>query len=256
MDLHSPKDKILLKNCIVVKLNQLRLEENKPNADVSAIMDEISYYENLRQILMADDTELLISTLNHSISKDSYIKFNKHILTVSPKELAKEYIELTKSLMLENNVYSIEKFEELKQAFYKGNENLAESSQNVLTEEEKKQMANIDLLFQQHQSAPLSALQFKTFATQLRDLIKQLGINKFQKSFDKTGKQIVDMQISYDTSEFSKPVYKTDFSLLDLEHQLTHEFVHAPASRSGFTSNYYQTLCYTYLEADKCTRNT
>ena len=72
MDLHSPKDKILLKNCIAVKLKQLELEE--------ASDDEMSYYENLYQILRTDDTEALLLTLTDTDFKETYRTFNQHIL--------------------------------------------------------------------------------------------------------------------------------------------------------------------------------
>lgn len=62
MDLYSPQNRILLKNCIIVKLKQLNIKLNQLEND-SASSEEIrdmegiiSYYMNLYEILKVDDT--------------------------------------------------------------------------------------------------------------------------------------------------------------------------------------------------------
>lgn len=275
MDLHSPKDKILLKNCILVKLQQLKLEKDKPNVDFLSIINEISYYENLYQLLKSDDTETLISTLNDAISKERYIAFNKQIFSASRKDLAEEYIDLTRSLMVEKSDYKGEeleqKFNELKDAFYKGNEDLIDSGKtknvheleeepssdlthNFLTETQKEHLSKLELLFKQYDPKAMSSTEFNEFSEHFRDLVKLLGISKFQPFFDEKEEKIIDMQI-YRTSEFSRPMYKTEFSLANASGTLYPEFVYTPASTSGFTSDFYQTLCHSYIEANHCTRN-
>lgn len=109
MDLYSPKDKILLRNCMVIKLEQLRLSKQTP-----AIQDEINYYKNLREILNMDDTDTLKHILNDSTLNDSYRAFNDWVLSSSRKEIAEEFIALTKSMMQEHGLYTEEDFQSLK----------------------------------------------------------------------------------------------------------------------------------------------
>ena len=120
MDLHSPQDRILLKNCIVVKIKQLHLDMHKPNADFSATKKAIDYYSKLKELLESDNTENLIATLNTSIDSTDYLNFNQYILSTPAKDIANDYLDLTKSLLLENGVYSDENFEKLKSAFLTG----------------------------------------------------------------------------------------------------------------------------------------
>ncbi len=266
MDLHSPKDKILLKNCIIVKLQQLKLVDQTPE-----IIDDISYFENLYQILKTDETETLIATLNDTTLQKKHTAFNQHILLTPPKELAQEYVTLTKSLMLANNAYSDEKFEDLQAAFYKGNEDLIVSSdrtknsyeleeepsdlpQNYLTQEQTNYLHSLDNLLKQNKPQNMSIEDFKAFSLQYKNLILALGKSKFEQTFAEEGKKVIDMAIAARTLEESKTVYETDFTLLDTNNETTHQVIRELASSSIPTLTAYQTLCYSYLEANALTR--
>lgn len=266
MDLHSPKDKILLKNCIIVKLQQLKLAE-----ETSQIVEELSYYENLYQILKTDDTETLIATLNDATLQKNYIAFNQHILLSSSKDIAEEYVALTKLLMLKNNAYSDEKFQDLQTAFYKGNEDLIVSSdrtknsyeleeepsdlpQNYLTQEQKNYLYSLGKLLKQNNPQKMSTEQFKAFSSRYKTLILALGKSKFEQTFAEEGKKVIDMVITARTLEESKTVYETDFTLLDTNNETTHQVIRELASSSIPTLTAYQTLCYSYLEANALAR--
>lgn len=256
MNLSLSKDKILLKNCIVVKLQQLKLAKETP-----AIKDEISYYENIYEILKADDTETLMLTLKDPTFKEAYRSFNEHILSTPAKDIAQEYIDLTKSFILKNCVYDEEKFKQLKAAFYKGNEDLLSKtpeeyeeepeqnhSSNHLTKAMETSLNQLKNLMRQNPKT-MSGSQFRNLAGQFRDLTLDLGKRKFQQYFDKNGQTIIEngMQISYDTSNPLKPTYTADFTLLDnATSQQTHLNIAEPTSKS----TYFQNLCYSYLEAD------
>lgn len=192
MNLDLSKDKILLKNCLVVKLQQLKLANKTPETE-----DEISYYENVYQILKADDTETLLLTLKDSSFKETYRNFNEHILSTPAKEIAEEYVDLTKSLMEKNGIFDEEKFQQLKKAFYKGNEDLLSKmpqeyeeepeqnhSSNYLTKAMEASLNQLKNLMRQNPKT-MSATQFKNLAVQFRDLTLDLGKSKFQQYFDK-----------------------------------------------------------------------
>jgi len=55
------------------------------------------------------------------------------------------------------------------------------------------------------------------------------------------------MQITYIAEPDQKPIYKTTINLSNGDEQS----IEGPASTSGFTANYYQNLCYSYLESNK-----
>lgn len=264
MDLYSPKDKILLKNCIVIKLKYLELAAGKTNENVPETENEISYYSNIYEILKSDNTELLISTIKDSIDKQLFVEFNKNILTKPAKDLAEEHVNLTKNLMKENNVFSEEKFEELKKAFYKENEYLIPEKKsdeyeeepeiintNHLTNDMQNCLDNLNHLIRRFNPKTMSISDFKQFAEQLKNLTFDLGKQKFQQYFDTQNQTIKDMKISYSTTKMQKPVFKTDFTLLDSDSGQSNLIIEESASNSGFTSTYYQNLCYTYLEANK-----
>jgi len=262
MDLSSAKDKILLKNCIVVKLQQLELEKNKPNADFLSIINEISYYENLNQVLKDDDIETLTAILNNTDSNKNYIDFNKLVLSTPASEMAKEYLDLTKNMMKENNAYSDEKFEEVKKAFYKGNEDLITTSSYKSLEEEPEInnstkylnndinscLSNFEDLFKS--SNPKTIEQFREFCISFRELTKKLGFLKLQQTYDEYNEKITNMNIrNYILN--SKPVYEIALTLEDNSHNKRETAITKIATKSGYISNYYQSLCYSYLEADK-----
>ncbi len=281
MDLHSVKDKILLKNCIVVKLKQLKMEigrlpispqEENEQKELAFLKDEMSYYENFLLALKNDDTVFLENLLLDSSLKESFKTFNQHVSSTPAKEIALEYVDLTKSLMEKYDAYSDENFEALKKAFYKGNENLIPKdrtknvneleeepssvlSQKNLTIEEKDCLNSIYSLLHQANPNTMSVLEFNNFSAQFKDKLKLLGIYKFQQFFDKENKKITDMQISQNLSTSLKSLYITNFTLIDSQNITSQQSIHAPASTSVLTAPYYQTLCYTFLEAEKCTRN-
>lgn len=266
MNLDSTQDIILLRNCIVIKINKLKLDMTNPNIDFLATKTALDNYTKLLEHLNNSDSENVINILHNSIQTEDFSQFSKHILSTPSKEIAQEYIDLTEELMKNNNSYSEEKFKELKTAFYKGNEHLnpdnkildeyeeePESNQfsTHLTEDMKISLDTLNKLIKQNHSKSMSPTQFKNFVSQFKDIVKLLGISKFQQYFNEKNQTITDMNIFYDTDEYSRTVYKTDFTLADRTSQESHVTLQEPASKSGFISNYYQNLCYSYLEADK-----
>ena len=273
MDLTTQQDKILLKNCILVKIRQLELELDKLKKkstllDTSNIENEISLYENLYQLLKADDTVGLQATLNHYKNTDSIRQFSIEVLSnESPKEFAEKYVNLTKDLMHEYNVYSDDDFESLKKAFYQGtNIKYSDTSKDVKdleeepnhesnfvhsTPEEEEILTELSHLVKQAKTQHLTADEFKQLSAQFRDFTKLLGINKFQHFFDDKNKTVSDMDISYDTTTHKRPYYSTNLEITDNNGNITEINISEPASNSGFSSTYYQNLCYAYLEADK-----
>lgn len=273
MNLNSSKDKILLKNCIVLKLKELNIKlSNQINHSISSseIADtenSISYYTNLYEILKSDDSETLIATLDNSLDDDKFGTFSKSVRSLSAKDFSQEYIDLIKTLMEENQVYSDEKFDELKKAFYKGNEDLnpdnnktsletyeeepeQKNMPNYLTDDMKISLDKLNKLTKQN-STTMSASDFKKLSAQFRDITLVLGISKFQQSFDEQGKTIEDMNISYDTTQNEKSVYKADLKFSDSSSKESNLTITEPASTTGFSSTYFQNLCHSYLEANK-----
>lgn len=209
----------------------------------------------------------LIATLDSSLDDDNFKAFSQNVRTLSSKDFSQEYIDLIKTLMEENEVYSDEKFDELKKAFYKGNEDLnpdnnktslenyeeepeQENVSNYLTDDMKISLDKLNQLTRQNPKT-ISASDFKKLSAQFSDITLALGISKFQQSFDEQGKTIEDMNISYDTTQNEKSVYKADFTLSDSSSKESHLTITEPASTTGFSSTYFQNLCYSYLEANK-----
>ncbi len=267
MDLHSPKNRILLKNCLVVKRHALKLAE-----ETKSTIDELSYYFNLYQILQSDDVETLMATLKNSALEEKYIAFNQTILSTPAKDIAREYVALTKSLMQENNAYSDKKFEDLQAAFYKGNEDLLDTdksehtqiweeepsyelSQDYLTEEQQNYLDAMGNLLRQNSPQTMNPNQLKDFASQFSKLSFALGKSKFEQTFAEEGKTILAMQITCHTLDSLKTVYETSFTLLDAQNHETHQSIHELASTSISTLTSYQTLCYSYLEATNLSRS-
>ncbi len=268
MDLHSPQDRILLKNCIVVKIKQLHLDMHKPNADFSSAKKAIDYYSKLKELLETDNTETLIATLNNSIDSSDYVNFNQYIFSTPSKDIANDYLDLTKSLLLENGVYSDENFEKLKKAFLNGNENLTPSDKtknlNELEEEQEPELSTniskemqelldkLSELFRENPPKNMSGVDFKNFASQFKDLTKNLGICALQPNFDGAKQTIQDMQIFYEKPADFAPVYKVDLTLCDnISHKLSHTTLTERANASGYISTYFQSLCYSIIESQK-----
>lgn len=271
MNLYSANDKILLKNCIVVKLKQLHMaaaklslsiEEEAENAEMLALEDEISYYQNFLSALKIDDITHLENLLLDSGLKEDYQQFNNHILITPAKEMASEYVNLTKSLMEEYNAYSDENFEALKKAFYKGNEHLLESNKTknlneleeefepqnetsvYLTEDIQNILEQLNRLFKQNNPKLMTQSDFQTFSSQFKNLTKSFALCKLQQSLDEDGQTLVDVEISRDVST---PIYQMDLKFSDDTHRVLTEKAYA----SDFMKSYTQYLCYSYLESSK-----
>lgn len=267
MDLYSPQNRILLKNCIIIKLKQLNIKLNQlenastPKNEFEDTENTISYYTNLYEMLKNDDTESLVTTIHDSMYEE---EFNKRIMNHSSKEIAQEYIDLTKSLIEENYVYSAEKFEELKRAFYKGNEHLLKTTSyatleeepsseasaitNYLTDEMKISLNDLQELLEQNKNLnTITPFGFKNFSLQLKEITKNLTKYKLEQAYEK---KIADesFAIEYD-HKTARPTYRIELALTETPTQIEHLVV--PASTSGFISTPFQNLCYTYLEAKK-----
>ena len=84
-----------------------------------------------------------------------------------------------------------------------------------------------------------------------------MGKSKFQKTFEKHQQKIIDMHIFRNPSEFSTPVYQTDFTLLDNQNRESQYSIHEREVISNLdfdTMTSYQTLCYSYLNACQVAR--
>ena len=112
-------------------------------------------------------------------------------------------------------------------------------------------LENLHMLIKKANPKSMSTSQFKDFSNQFRNLTYTLGRQKFQQYFDTKNQTIQNMQISYNANQNKKSTYQTDFTLLDSASQESHITLEEAASTSGFTSTYYQNLCYAYLEANK-----
>lgn len=255
MDLNSIENQKLLRNCLAVKIKILQQDLDKSNIDSVSKQKELNYYTQIYQNFIMGNFEAVVYMLESTPD-------GKHILLTSPKDLACEYIDLVKNIM-ENS--SPEKFEKFKQAFLEGNESLNANHQTYEYEEEPEENSISDYLTEDMKNylhkleklvshKILTPSQFRNFATQFRDITKILAHSKFQQSFDKLGKTITQMDILYEKNETNIPIYKTNFTLLNANSYEEYLTLSEPAPQSGFISTYYQSICYSYLEADKCSK--
>lgn len=261
MNLDSIQNITLLKNCIVVKIQQLNLQIQESKEHSPKEQKTLESYKQFLELLKNSDGSSIQELLNHPVYSEDLAEFSKHILSTPAASIAEEYIDYTKQMLMEHNVYSEDKFQELVTAFYKGNETLnpdyqiqEEPEDSVhLTETMKASLEKLHRLVKQNPKT-MTPEQFQDLSGQFRDITKSLGINKFQQHFSEQGQTITNMEISKDVNDAYSPVYRIDFTLLDSNSKESHFSLQEPASQSGFIANYYQNLCYTYLESDKCSK--
>lgn len=261
MNLDSMQDIILLRNCLVVKIKDLKLNMYSPNVDLQTQKKTLACYETLLEQLNHNATE----QVNILLKSSDLVEFSQHIFSTPAKEIAKEYMDLTKQMLIKHHAYSEEKFEALTEAFFKNNETLnptyippkesleTDEPSPHLTKDMQINLQHLKKLIRQNPKH-MSSSDFKNFSSQFRDLAKNLGIQKFQQYFSTIGQTILDMKISTNIHDESfKPIYQTDFTLSTKDSSDTQHFTYQePAPQSDFTTTYYQNLCYFYIESNKC----
>lgn len=238
MDLTSKKDILLLRNCVSLHLRDLTLEPYKLNNEK---ISEIEKYKLLLSYLNEQKIDEAQNILNNLDDKN-FSNF-EHI---SSRVLSTNVLETLKKHLQDLQIYSESDFEKIKTVFYKGNEDLLES-ENMDYNDCLKQLEN---LINRNNPKRMTSTQFIEFSESFKKLSKLFGISKFEEYFDTKNQKIVDMEISNDTPS----IYKTLFSLKDEKNNLSDFIIEEPASSTKFISNYYQNLCYSYLEADKCSK--
>lgn len=272
MDLSTQENKVLLKKCIKVMLFQLKFEqEQKDKFEISStdIEEEIKLYEQMEKLIESDDTDSLINTLKKYQKIDSISKLSSSVLSNrSSVDLADEYLNSMKNFLIKCETYSEEYFNKFKTAFLSGTNIESDMTKDInkleeepshevqnITPKEKELLGKLYGLVKMPSGNNLSTSKFKQLAFQFGDLTKQLGICKFQHSFDEEKKNILDMNISFNSSKYQKPVYLTVFDLEDTQNkERSNVTVYEPASISGFSSTYYQNLCFAYLEANETSK--
>lgn len=263
MDLISLENRTLLRNCLLVRLKQLQLDMNSRNQAL------LEYYSYLLELLSTNDAEKLIGALKSSYPQEDFLQFNNHILSASEKELVTEHLDIVNSLLPQNDKKSIDKLSVLKNVFYpvklKTNSNNEKTKNSIELEEEpekdpldslplslKLPLAKLRSLTTLPHKNRLSASELKNWASEFSEISKAFGILKFQEHFKEKGQTIADMQITYNKSS-EQTMYTTDFKLLDSQFEESHFEYKEPVANSLHISNYnyYQALCYSYLEGQK-----
>ncbi len=248
MDVNSPENARLLRNCMAIEYHRLK---GRSDCETPEIKSKIQNYLRLYQILTAENAEILLQT-----QTDNLADFSHYMLSTPPKDILKKYTDLTKQSMIDSNCYDKAKFQTFKNNFYadfeKDSEKAPEAKHSqYCTSNMKTDLQTLDYLFQANKASFMSLEQLRDFSGQFRDAVKNLGQHKFQQHYDTVGKKIMDMQISSEQQKKSQATYIVDLSLLDGQNQLSKETFQdtAPAFQSFATD--FQNLCYAYLEGDK-----
>lgn len=246
MKLNTLEDLTLFRNCTILKIIELQSQNSDPEL--------INKYSELLELSKSGDIENVREKLNSLI--DEVSDFCKSFSDDTPvRDIAKNYKSLAKKIL------SQEQYEKIEDSFLPYSSDLNNQTYEEEPEEQissdystaymKRFLQKLHHLVHAHNPKTMSVSNFKNFATQFRDITLALGISKFQQYFDTQNKTIKDMKISFAVTPSQRPVYQTDFILSDSNSQQSHLSLEEPASTSGFSSTYYQNLCYSYLEANK-----
>lgn len=256
MDVYSLEDIKIVRDCIAIEIKKI---QSDPNLDKVTVQHKINEYTFLFHDLIknAENAQSILQNQTNDLKE-----FCQYILSTPKKDLLVQYTETTKLAMIQSNTFSQEKFDKFKETFWNGFKEL--NSENNFEEEPEAEIPSIHLtdymkansemldeLLKNNKQQNLSPHQFKNFSLKFKETTKLLGISKFQQYFDQLNKKIFDMYISYDNSDAAKLLYKTDFTLL--EHDSTQSHLSLTETIPGLPelSDFYQNLCFSYLEADK-----
>lgn len=250
MDVNSPENAKLLRNCIAIICHML---EGRSDSKSPEIQNKIQNYLKLSQLLTSENAEALLKKQTENLTD-----FSTYMLSTPVKDILKKYTDLTKQSMLASDSYDEEKFNRFKKNFYAGFEKYLDSPKGqepipsqYCTSSMKTDLQTLDYLFQANKAPFMSLPQLKDFSAQFRDAVKSLGQHKFQQHFDTVGKTIVNMQISSEQSKNSQAIYSVDLSLLDGQNQLSEaSFRESEPAFQSFATD-FQNLCYAYIEGDK-----
>ena len=241
MTLDSVENVELLRICTLVKM--IELEKNRNNPEFTYNNELRSLYSNLFETLKnynIKDVNIILNQLAQ------FSDFSEHIFNDTPQSIAEKYLGVAEDVLTD------EQFNKVKHMFSSyithpnNNKSTNSSDRTILA-----YLKQLQTLFKSGYSKKLSASQFKEFSRNFRDLSMCIGECKLEQAFNRNNQTISDMQISYDASDVSKPLYKIDLDLLDRSSKRSHTQLVEKASTSGFISTYPQNLCYSYLEANK-----
>ena len=115
MDLYSPKDKLLLRACFVIKIGQIKSDFEHQKIDYSSAKSTIDYYENLINLIKNDDIDTLKRTLQTSVKMDDFLSANS-------KDISKKYLQIGTNLLISAGAYSPENISKIKKGLFIENE--------------------------------------------------------------------------------------------------------------------------------------
>lgn len=236
MNLDSLEEFTLLRNCTILEIINLHQKQ--------ASQQDLADFFELFDLLKSENLETARAKLISGTS-DKFSEFRDSFQNNSSAELSTKYLNLAKSLL------SKEQFDKIKNQFEKQSQK-AEQESTYLTPEMQSALDILNKLIKHNHPKTISPDQFRTFSSQFRDVTGVLGKLKFEQCFLEQNKTIRTMKISYDSSQYDQTVYRTDFTLLDSNSQESQLTITEPAPKSKFISNYFQNLCYTYLESHRC----
>lgn len=246
MDLNSLENIRLLRNCIAIEIQKIQDSDNSESLEVQ---NKINNYTNLFHLLIRADAENVLQSQIGDLAE-----LGAYMLSTPPKEILEKYTTIVKQSMLETNTYDEKKFNRFKDAFYadyKENKKECQQPSPNIDGNLTSTMNDFQKLFESHKSYTMSAAQFRDFSVDFKNLVRTFGKNKFQQYFEAFGQTITDMQISYDTTNYSKKTYQTTLTLSDTTGMTSRCAFKETAPASLDLAKPYQTLCYSYLEADK-----
>lgn len=262
MDLKTTKDAILVRNCILARVKFLKWQFfNDTKGKISSSdYDRISKeYINLQNALNSSDISQA-KILLYSGKTDEFKSFFESFRSASAKDFAEMHLSEILQVLKENGTYSEKKATSLRQAFYKGNEDLLDvktTDMNELEEEPELHTSTNKLppslvaikrmLKTISASKTIGADVFKNFCTDYSSNVLVFAKGKFQESFSANGQTLTDLSISYSYDDNFNRIYSAVFSLDQNGSESTQTY-QKPAS---FINSYFQSVCHAYLESQK-----
>ena len=240
MKLTTKKDFTLLRHCLVIKKNLLQYnsEDNQAN--------QINNYQNLLNLIDSGDTTGLLSAIANPDESVEFNKFCAHIKQSSSQKIAKEYIESTKQLLLDNGKYSEQKFRELIKAFCKntGVDDkpfyelvISEEAKSPYFNETINQLLNdMRVLLKKYSPLTISISSFRELSKEFSRISKEIAKNKFQECFEK---ELLDIEITSIVNEEQIPLFCTKLIFSNEEKNIIEPI---------FKTTYYHLLCSSFLE--------
>ncbi len=247
MDLNSLENIRLLRNCIAIEIQKIQDSDHSESLEMQ---NKINNYTNLFHLLIRADAKNVLQSQIGDLAK-----LGAYMLSTPPEEILKKYENIVKQSMLDTNTYDEKKFNRFKDAFYADfKESKKEQQQSCpnIDGNLTSTMNDFQKLFKNQKSCNMSPSQFRDFSAQFKNLVSTFGKDKFQQYFKPFGQTVTDMQISYDTTNYSKKTYQTTLTLSDTTGMTSRCAFKETAPASLDLAKPYQSLCFSYLEADKC----